>query len=78
MGKSKSLVSYLRQMGGTFSTNTKSLDKGEAARKQVYILVSNTVCSELVAKLYKEIIIRRKKKLIPKSTNYFLNQSTFE
>lgn len=32
-GKSKSLVSYLRQTGGTFSTNTESLDKGEAAQK---------------------------------------------
>lgn len=34
-GKSKTLVSYLRQTGGYFfSTNTKSLDKGEAAQNK--------------------------------------------
>ena len=36
-GKSKTLVSYLRRTGGTFSTNTKSLDKRRGSSKQVYI-----------------------------------------
>lgn len=57
----KQITSFIFKIkGGYFFQLTKSLDKGEAAQKQVYILFSNTICSEIVAKLYKEI--REKKK----------------
>lgn len=52
----KQITSFIFKIkGGYFFQLTKSLDKGEAAQKQVYILFSNTICSEIVAKLYKEI-----------------------
>lgn len=48
--------------GYFFQLTQKALTKGEGSseKKKVYTLVSKTVCSELVAKLYKEIKEKKK------------------